>query len=545
MTEGLAQGGTGDQHLYGCCLEPGASRQGHRAHVQTKGTDPTGIEHPPGAFGHLAQNFRRIAEEEPWGFRGNRRRLFAGTNDKGRFPALGDCQKEVRFLETEFGQLPCAILGKVLEGFYGTNQGCVPAGHEGNHGVWAIIRQPGLPGESLKGKREAASGAAAGNENPPAPVEGAPHGGNHFGEGIKAVSQGCHRETVDLMEPLDGDRQVALGKFSESGGFGMGLFRHQFAEFELIAYVQKGLQVHLHNISRCPACVESFQPIGIAKAIDLACPDLRACLVMLLVSTALMLEARPLVRRLGLRAHSCGKMTAYEGDTAVLVVTGTGSIRAAAATGWAMARFPDIRHALNIGFAGAGPRTADVHTWHLINRIRDRVSGRLLLPDVLYKHPFPEASLLTVPEIVREPLDWEGLVDMEGSGFYEAARQFLGPDRIALLKWVSDPLTGRIDPAETERAFADGLEAAVEFMDNWPCPGELPASPHVEALLGEINERLRLTRTQSEFVGKWVSGYLARGGDPERLRAVLPGCAPRIKEDNKRVFNRLKDVLKN
>jgi hypothetical protein len=266
---------------------------------------------------------------------------------------------------------------------------------------------------------------------------------------------------------------------------------------------------------------------------------------MRLVTTALMLEARPLVRRFGLRAHASGPFNAYEGESIVLVVTGTGSARAAAATGWAMARFPDIRQAVNIGFAGAMPEVAELHTWHLVNRIRDRSSGHLLLPDILWKHPFPEAALLTVPRIVDEPLDWTGLVDMEGSGFFEAARHFLGPDQIVLLKWVSDHLTGRIDPAKTERSFSQGLEEVAEFMENWPSPGESVPCPVTEALLQEIRERVRLTRTQTEFLSKWVSGFIARGGDPAQIRAVLPGSVPAIKEDNKRIFDNLKNVLKN
>ena len=63
--------------------------------------------------------------------------------------------------------------------------------------------------------------------------------------------------------------------------------------------------------------------------------------------------------------------------------------------------------------------------------------------------------------------------------------------------------------------------------------------------LKEIGERVRLTRTQTEFIVKWTVGFTARGGDAERLRAVLPEVTPKTKDGNKRVFTELKHVLKN
>lgn len=251
------------------------------------------------------------------------------------------------------------------------------------------------------------------------------------------------------------------------------------------------------------------------------------------------------MRRLGLRALERTAFPAYDGDGAILVVTGTGPLKAAAGTGWAMARFPGIRQAVNIGFAGADPGVAQLHRWVYVNAIRDQASGHLLLPDILRKHPFPEMCLMTVSRIIREPLDWPGLVDMEGSGFFEAARRFVGPDRIALLKWVSDPLTGRIEPSATEEAFTRDLEPVVDFIGNWRETGPRPSSMPVESLAGEIKDRLRLTRTQTEFLRKWIPGYLARGGDPERIRDVLPETKPATKDENKRVLEELKNVFKN
>ena len=267
---------------------------------------------------------------------------------------------------------------------------------------------------------------------------------------------------------------------------------------------------------------------------------------MLLITTALMLEARPLVARLGLRSRQ-EAIPVYENATIRLVVTGTGPLRAAAATGWAFGRFGDIRAAMNVGFCGALPSVAGLHEWLCIHSVRDQQTGRVLIPEILYQHPFPEAPLLTVPQVVREPLDWDGAVDMEGAAFFEASRQHLPLHQLVILKWVSDPLTGRIDPAATEAAFTLGLEALMPFMEAWVEGIREPArerDPALSALLALCGERLRLTATQRAFLEKWLRGYALRGGTAAALADCLPQEPPKTRRENTQHFDRLRDALK-
>ncbi|NDV62189.1 hypothetical protein G0Q06_06995 [Puniceicoccales bacterium CK1056] len=266
---------------------------------------------------------------------------------------------------------------------------------------------------------------------------------------------------------------------------------------------------------------------------------------MILVTTALPIEAKPLVSRLGLTAIADEAYPVYKGEDYVLVVTGVGALKASAATGWAMARFPGIFAAINAGFCGAAPEVAGLHEWVYISSIRDKASGRLSIPDILQKHPFREAALLTVPTVVKDRIDWNGVVDMEGSGFFEAARKFVSPDQISLIKWVSDPLTGSIHLEETSRAYAEGLDPAVDFIRQWPrfLEGKMDKAP--EELVGQVEQRLKLTSTQRHYVRKWASGYLARGGDPGEVYRLLPEAVPASKSQNTRIFESLKNVFKN
>ncbi|MGC9450593.1 MAG: hypothetical protein ACP5I4_04030 [Oceanipulchritudo sp.] len=264
---------------------------------------------------------------------------------------------------------------------------------------------------------------------------------------------------------------------------------------------------------------------------------------MILVTTALMMEARPLCAALGLGALGNQPFPAFIGGDHLLVVSGTGPQRAAAATAWAMGRHRGIRAALNIGFAGASSSHSPLHVWHLVHSIRDASTGRLHIPDILFKHPFRESALLTVGKVVRRDTGWEGLVDMEGSGFYEAARRFLAPDRISLLKWVSDPLSGSVEAEGTAALFSSAAAEAVTFLENWPAAAPPPETGD-PPLLAAVRQRLRLTETQSLFLAKWIRGYVSRGGAEDKVLDLLPDQPPRAKAGNKRIFQALENVLK-
>jgi len=265
---------------------------------------------------------------------------------------------------------------------------------------------------------------------------------------------------------------------------------------------------------------------------------------MILLSTALMMEARPLVERLELSACGNEPIRTYTNETFILMVTGTGGIRAATAIGWAHGRFPDIRATVNIGFCGAAPEVAPMHQWHYINSIRDAATRRLSIPDILWKHGLPEAGLLTSPKVVDSPIEEKRLVDMEGSGFFEAARQFLSPDAIALLKWVSDPLTGRIEAEKTARDYEKTFDPVIEFLKNWPAGEDKSAPDESTDWYESIVSRLRLSESQSHYMKKWLTGYGVRGGDPLKLFDCLPEKSPTTKRENTIVFERLKDVIK-
>ena len=263
---------------------------------------------------------------------------------------------------------------------------------------------------------------------------------------------------------------------------------------------------------------------------------------MLLITTALMLEARPLQGLLQLDSTSGLPFPVYSGNSTVLLVTGSGAQRAAAATGWAMGHFGSVDCAVNLGMAAAGSDFG-LHHWYLIHSVLDATTGRRHVPDLLWDFKLPEAALLTVGKPVETNPGWNGLVDMEAGGFFEAARQFLSPDRIVMLKWVSDRFSAHLDPRETGQAFDRScslVEPVLRHFSGISQPSSVLHSEEMERLVCRIN----LTETQEHFLRKWLHGYLLRGGDFQSLLAMLPNKPPATKAENKRLLDEIKDVLK-
>jgi hypothetical protein len=264
---------------------------------------------------------------------------------------------------------------------------------------------------------------------------------------------------------------------------------------------------------------------------------------MILITTALMIEAQPLKAALNLSLVGGQPFPVFKNEEVILIVTGTGSHRAAAATGWALGRYQAIKIALNVGFAGALEEVAELHQWYGIHSIRDKNTDRLLVPDRLWDLQFPEKALLTVGKPVTGLIAWDGLVDMEGSGFYEAARQVLSPDKIYLLKWISDYLTGKIDVKETGVQFSTAANGLLPAIQNLIELGR-EESGDDRVFLDELKSRIRLTETQWQFLAKWVDGYLKRGGESQAILDILPIDPPAKKPDNNRLLEEIKNVLK-
>lgn len=274
---------------------------------------------------------------------------------------------------------------------------------------------------------------------------------------------------------------------------------------------------------------------------------------MIYIFTALYCEAKKLIRQFHLTKNpeNTRFQEFYNEKSGIrLTVTGVGGIAAATAVGSICASYPPAEGdlLLNIGTCAYirstnGRQTGssrDGEGIFLCNQITEQATGRSFYPDMLYRHEFQEASIVTGTrswnakdgsavgrdsgrdgaEYSRAGCDEAGagnaerdeyrygdakrfdakygpLYDMEAAAVYQAGAYFFAPHQMLFLKVVSDfGAADKVSPGQVERLmemYGDGLLSFIGRLQALPeqegvrdahltCEGE-----EVEALCRDLH----------------------------------------------------------
>ena len=270
---------------------------------------------------------------------------------------------------------------------------------------------------------------------------------------------------------------------------------------------------------------------------------------MLIITTALPAEAKPLIEHLGLKQISeerFFRMYKNESNTIRLGISGIGKVRAATLVGAMMSSSEvDLTSVtmINVGICGAQPHI-NIGELVLVNKISDIASNRSFYPDLLVKHELPEAHLATVDQAVSGDWNASDVVDMEASGFFEAASRFLPPNRIASLKTVSD----HFDPSKITRESVHALISAkmptIEaFLQRMAVisqsASKAPIGEKEAALLNEIGAHLNLTTTLKRQLLKRATAFAIRNQKLPDLSPIFQLDKPKNKDERRRAFEHL------
>ncbi len=267
--------------------------------------------------------------------------------------------------------------------------------------------------------------------------------------------------------------------------------------------------------------------------------------------TALMEEARPFIGLLGLKKMQVpGNLGLYARGTTRLLITGIGRIQAAINLTRLLQQdlHEPYAHIINVGICGCGNLTLPLGTACLVNKITEGATGRVFIPDRLYTSCFPETALVTVdlPKINRAGND-PTLYDMESSGLFQAATQFLTADRIHFIKVVSDYLDGRFpSKANIQELVGKSASAVVDYASS--LPGDQPdpiMAPEESQALESAGSALGLTQTQSiQLRNSAIHFKLANPGRP--LIDVITNfstMAPSGKSGRNAILSKLRHAL--
>ncbi len=159
-----------------------------------------------------------------------------------------------------------------------------------------------------------------------------------------------------------------------------------------------------------------------------------------MIHTALLAEARPIIRYFGLHQSETKPFKLFRSAQILLIVSGVGKESTQKAVKWVTDRF-QLSSAINIGMAGCNDADMKIGTFF-------SVQGG---PDTALRLPLHTSS---IPLKINECEFSESiLVDMEASHFISSLIHVLDTSNIHVLKVLSDHLSDTIP----DRAFIDGL----------------------------------------------------------------------------------------
>lgn len=219
----------------------------------------------------------------------------------------------------------------------------------------------------------------------------------------------------------------------------------------------------------------------------------------------------------GLKAIEPGPFHCYANEERVLVISGAGRVRCAAAVAWLLTRYPEIRNGVLINAGTAGSGCHAVGSVHLIHQAVDASAGKRLYPDILFAHPYHEAALHTVDaplEKLMKGIDAGDLVDMEGAAFLQAALLWMPCHRVQLLKVVSDNLKpGKVARDHIIKLMENAVPA-VEHVINAILDNGTPEHMDIRMrVFNEIARQWRLTATQTAQLKRAGRAWLLRHVD--------------------------------
>ena len=267
--------------------------------------------------------------------------------------------------------------------------------------------------------------------------------------------------------------------------------------------------------------------------------------------TALMEEAKPIRDRLKLKRQSLpGKLSFYTDGAISLLITGIGRAMASIQLARLLQQHADnpYLHIINLGIAGCENPTVPLGTTCLVNKITEHSTSRIYITDRLYPTTFPETELVTVDQpkanrTTNDPI----LYDMEASGIFQAATQFVTADRIHFIKVVSDHLDGKFPTkAKIHNLVQDNLDPILEYVRSLPGNQIQPTLTQEELeALGHIQASWKLTQTQThQLKDAAIHFKLSRVG--ESLINVLTNLdtdVPTNKAERSVTFQKLREAL--
>ncbi len=257
---------------------------------------------------------------------------------------------------------------------------------------------------------------------------------------------------------------------------------------------------------------------------------------MIYIAAAMYPEAKPFIEGFGLKAdRSFNKIRVYGNESVLLVVTGTGVLKAGSALGFLLGRLTPKAGDIFLNIGVCGGREEGIF---ICRKISSPELGRDFYPDMIYDSGFPEGELVTFLKPQSE-IPEEVFADTEGAAYAESAKAYFSAERMFFIKIVSDrgDFSG-ITPKNVSDLISRYYEEISAFLKKIP---SAEAAPDLSKDELKEAEKLRLTVSQEVILKNLLVYYRLRGGDPLSLLKTMPEV--KTKEEGRAVLEKLREYI--
>lgn len=267
---------------------------------------------------------------------------------------------------------------------------------------------------------------------------------------------------------------------------------------------------------------------------------------MKLFLTALPSEADPIVSALKLkRDHSLHQFQLFRSEDTALIVSGVGKLKAAAAAASLLTLMRENRWCgLNVGICGA-PLPTTVGTPFIAHTVHDADSSKNYYPDHIVHPPFEKRRLVTHSSPQTDPTE---LVDMEASGFFEAASHFGDFHQIQAIKITADNGTADFPPkqfvSQLLRAQIDEILSYAEELHELCLESQDPLHEAERSALLRLAGEYRMSTSMQNRLLEISRHLRLLGDDPlKELQSALSFASGTPKQRAKQILEEYGETL--
>ncbi len=271
---------------------------------------------------------------------------------------------------------------------------------------------------------------------------------------------------------------------------------------------------------------------------------------MITIYCALYPEAQELIHIYGMKKETgrCHFQTFSNMEKDVrLVITGTGNA-AMPAVAELSSVYPPGESDFLVNFGSCGASGSLKQEICLCNKITQSADERSFYPDILYRHPFREAEIITVSRPLKNGEITKGvLCDMEAAFVYQSGIYYYGPHQMIFLKAVTD--YGQCDRQEFERIMKVAAQNVAEYLLNLNRISGEPARTYNSSLqdakedAGKLGEELSCSATMQAELTQLLIYLRLAGKDYASMIEAYRKRLPCKRREGKKILEELRSEL--